>query len=136
MKLLVVDDEALICNGICRMLAGMDCVEEIRSAFSGPEALEIMRTFSPDMVLSDILMPGMNGLDLCQKVKDDPRWSGIPIMIVTSATNDSDLADGFWKLGTPADAFVSKPFDPFDMADRVERMIRNRGVKDVPDGTA
>ncbi len=67
MKLLVVDDEALICNGICRMLAGMDCVEEIRSAFSGLEALEIMRAFSPDMVLSDILMPGMNGLEFIRR---------------------------------------------------------------------
>jgi CheY-like chemotaxis protein len=133
-RVLIVDDEPAVIQMI-------GCVLEIRGyevigAGNGREALTKMETAPPDLIITDLVMPGMNGLDLCWKIKDDPRWSGIPIMIVTSATNDSDLADGFWKLGTPADAFVSKPFDPFEMADRVERMIRNRGSKDAPDGTA
>jgi CheY-like chemotaxis protein len=128
---LIVDDEPAVIQMI-------GCVLEIRGyevigAGNGSEALQKMEEKRPDLVITDLVMPGMNGLDFCRKVKQDDRWESIPVMIVTSATRGTDLADGFWKLGTEAADFVTKPFDPFDMADRVERLLNNGSV-DSSDG--
>ena len=122
-RVLVVDDEPAVIQMI-------GCVLEIRGyevvgAYNGLEALRCMEKARPDLIITDLVMPGMNGLDLCRSVKKDPRWENIPLVVITSATQDSDLADGFWKLGTGADDFVTKPFDPFEMADRVERMLQS-----------
>jgi len=126
-RVLVVDDEPAVIQMI-------GCVLEIRGyevigARNGHEALRCIEKNRPDLIITDLVMPGMNGLDLCRLLKKDPRWVGIPVVVITSATKDSDLADGFWKLGTAADDFVTKPFDPFEMADRVERMIKNNNKK-------
>ena len=123
-RVLIVDDEPAVIQMI-------GCVLEIRGyevigARDGREALRCMEKARPDLIITDLVMPGMNGLDLCRSVKKDARWADIPLMVITSATKDSDLADGFWKLGTAADDFVTKPFDPFEMADRVERIIQQR----------
>ncbi len=121
---LIVDDEPSVIQMI-------SCVLEIRgfeilSAGHGREALERMEEKRPDLIITDLVMPGIDGLQFTRKVKEDPRYRDIPLMIVTSATRDSDLADGFWKMGIGADDFVSKPFDPFEMADRVERLLNGK----------
>jgi len=126
-QVLVVDDEPAVIQMI-------GCVLEIRGyevigAHNGHEAVRCIEKDRPDLIITDLVMPGMNGLDLCRLLKKDPRWVDIPLVVITSATKDSDLADGFWKLGTAADDFVTKPFDPFEMADRVERMIKNNNKK-------
>ena len=121
-RVLVVDDEPAVIQMI-------GCVLEIRGyevlgAGNGREALVSMEASRPDLVITDLVMPGINGLDLSRKIKNNPDWANIPLIIVTSATQDSELADGFWKSGTLADEFVTKPFDPFEMADRVERLLQ------------
>jgi len=126
-RVLIVDDEPAVIQMI-------GCVLEIRGyevigAGDGREALQCMEKSRPDLIITDLVMPVMNGLDLCKSVKNDPRWADIPLVVITSATQDSDLADGFWKLGTAAEDFVTKPFDPFEMADRVERIISNHNSK-------
>lgn len=126
-RVLIVDDEPAVVQMI-------GCVLEVRGyevigAHDGREALRCMERSRPDLIITDLVMPGMNGLDLCRQVKHDPRWEDIPLVVITSATKDSDLADGFWKLGTAADEFITKPFDPFEMADRVEGIIRNHNSR-------
>lgn len=123
-RILVVDDEPSVIQMI-------RCVLEIRGievvgARDGQEALEYLQSSEmPNLVITDLLMPRLNGLDLCRRIRENPDWSKIPLMIITSATNESDLADGFWKSGTPADDFITKPLDPFDVADRAERLMNN-----------
>jgi DNA-binding response OmpR family regulator len=65
----------------------------------------------------------MDGLQVCNAIKSDTALASIPIMLITSATADSEVADGFWKIGTNADDFLSKPFNPFELAARVDRLV-------------
>ena len=128
-RVLIVDDEP----AIIQMIA---CVLEIRgyevvSAGDGLEALNRLEDKRPDMIITDLVMPNMDGLQLCKKVKGDQRWADIPLLVITSATQETDLPDGFWRLGTPADDFLTKPFDPFDVADRIEKMIE-QGAPELP----
>lgn len=95
---------------------------EVATADNGRSALSILKERRPDVAVLDILVPGIDGLTICRKIKTNPEFKAIPVLIITVITKDSDLADGFWKLGSGADDFVTKPFDPFDLADRVERL--------------
>jgi len=81
------------------------------------------REAAPDLIVLDVLLPGVNGLDFCKQLKAKPLYRNIPVLMITVITRESDLADGFWKIGTGADDFVTKPFDPFDLADRIERLL-------------
>lgn len=94
------------------------------TADNGQRALSLMLERKPDVAVFDVIVPGMDGLTLTKKVKRHPDLADVPILIITVITKDSDLADGFWKMGAGADDFVTKPFDPFDLADRVERLHR------------
>ena len=120
---LIVDDEPAVIEMISCALEARHF--EIVSANHGRDGLLRLEEKLPDLIITDLVMPGMNGLDFSRVVKADERFQNIPLIIVTSATDGTELADGFWRIGTPADAFVSKPFDPFELADRVEQMIRD-----------
>jgi CheY-like chemotaxis protein len=94
------------------------------AAASAEKAWEVLgREAAPDLIVLDVLLPGVNGLDFCKQLKAKPLYRNIPVVIITGITRESDLADGFWKIGTGADDFVTKPFDPFDLADRIERLL-------------
>ncbi len=95
---------------------------EVVTAAHGRTALNLLQERPPDVAILDILVPGIDGLTICRRMKSNPELMHIPVLIITVITKDSDLADGFWKMGSGADDFVTKPFDPFDLADRVERL--------------
>lgn len=96
---------------------------EVLSFSNGKKAWEALPEIHPDLVLLDIIMPGMNGLEVCEAIKADFALKEIPVIMITSATNDSEVADGFWKIGTEADDFLSKPFNPMELAARVDRLV-------------
>lgn len=85
-----------------------DAFKTVYTATNGEEALEIIRRDLPDMVVSDVMMPHMDGFELCRRVKSDITVSHIPVVLLT-ARNDSDNMRLGYKLG--ADAYVAKPFD-------------------------
>ncbi|MCA9416564.1 MAG: response regulator, partial [Candidatus Omnitrophica bacterium] len=70
---------------------------------NGKKAVEAIPEEKPDIILLDIIMPGMTGLDVCEKVKNDPATKDIPVILITSATEGTDLDDGFWNIGTQSD---------------------------------
>lgn len=125
---LIVDDERSVVDTLSAVLSirGFGVLE----AYSGETALQLLKEHPrPDLIVLDILLPGVNGLELCQKLKADPNLKGIPVLMITVITKDSDVADGFWRIGTGADDFVTKPFDPFVLADRIERLLaRSQGA--------
>ena len=96
----------------------------ILEANNGNKALELIRRHKPDMIVLDLMLPGINGLEICSRIKSDKHFANIPVLIITVVTKDSDLPDGFWCKGTGADDFVTKPFDPFSLADKVERLLK------------
>ena len=119
---LVVDDERSIVETLSAVLEvrGFRVLE----ADSAERALRIIEQGpAPDAVVLDVLLPGISGLELCQMIRDNDQLKSVPVLMITVITRDTDLADGFWKIGTQADDFVTKPFDPFVLADRVERLL-------------
>ena len=96
---------------------------EVFSFHNGAQAWEAIPDIQPDLILLDIIMPGMNGMDLCSAIKADEALKDIPVILITSATQGSEVADGFWKMGTESDDFLSKPFNPHELAARIDHLL-------------
>ncbi len=117
-SILVVDDEPSISRLIKMSLA----VEgyEVRIANSGFEALEELEKNKPDMMLLDIMMPGMNGFEVCSDVRSRPQYKGMKIVFLTAMGNPGDAQRGFAVGG---DDYIIKPFDPDELLMKVQDMI-------------
>lgn len=100
---------------------------EVVTAHSGPEAIEICLGGQIDVVLLDILMPDMDGFEVCRSLKDDPRTSNIPVVIVTSLDGTEDKIRG---LEAGADDFLSKPVSDLQLMSRVKSLARLKLVSD------
>ncbi len=90
---------------------------------NGMEALEMAGKHLPDLVISDVIMPGMNGLDLCKEIKSSPLLSHIPVVLISAKTGYEDYIEG---LKHGADAYIRKPFQAEELQVRVENLIRSR----------
>jgi signal transduction histidine kinase len=90
-------------------------------AMNGPEALAQVEATNPDVILLDIMMPGMDGFEVCQHLKQDKRWQHIPILVVTALESKADLVRG---LDVGADDFLHKPVDRFELRARERSMLR------------
>ncbi len=123
-KVLVGDDDEAITEMLTTALKirGFDVV----CCYSGSQVAPLAEKENVDVVLLDLIMPGLNGLDACNRLKGNAATRDIPVIIMTSITSDGELADGVWKRGTRADDFISKPFDPFDVADRIDKILSGR----------
>ena len=89
-------------------------------AHDGAEGIAAAREHKPDMIISDIMMPHTSGLELVQTLKADPETKGIPIILLSAKAQTSDLKTG---LDAGADDYVTKPFEPLDLVDRVNRLL-------------
>ena len=96
---------------------------EVISFYNGAKAWEALPDLKPDLILLDIIMPGMNGLELCGLIKSDEDLKDTPVILITSATQGSEVADGIWKIGTESDDFLSKPFNPHELAARIDYLL-------------
>lgn len=96
---------------------------EVIGFSNGLDAWRRLPEIQPDLILLDIIMPGMDGLELCGSIKAHPELAKTPVFLLTSATAGSEVADGFWKIGTNADAFFSKPFNPHEVLAHVDRVL-------------
>ena len=99
-------------------------------ADNGQEALEQIATARPSLILSDIVMPEMNGYDLCRRIKDNPDTASIPVILVTQLFDPVDVIRG---LESGADDFIIKPFDSGDIRSRISSILGTLGLPD-PDG--
>lgn len=104
--LLIVEDEPDLLNFIKRELSGV--FREIYTATDGNEALKSARKHIPNIIVSDVMMPGMNGYELCSRIKNDIEVSHIPVILLTAQTGYAEREAGY-KSG--ADIFLTKPFD-------------------------
>ncbi len=118
-KILIVEDEEDILELIRYNLQ----LERYRitSATSGEEALTKARDEIPDLILLDLMLPGLDGLDVCKEVKKAPATMHIPIVMVTAKSDDADIVSGL-ELG--ADDYIIKPFSPRVLLARVRAVLR------------
>jgi len=115
-RILVVDDERRILNFLTSNLRAQGY--EVITASDGLEALEQFHACNPDLILLDILMPKMNGLDVLKEIRG---FSNIPIIFLSAKGNERDKISG---LDMGADDYISKPFSPDELVSRIEALMR------------
>ena len=118
-SILIVDDEPSNFDVIAAQLS--DCDYLMDYASSGQEALSSLDIYNPDLILLDVMMPGINGIEVCQQIKAMPKWQAVPIVMVTALSSKADLAKC---LDAGADDFISKPVNPEELRARVKSMLR------------
>lgn len=123
-KIIVIEDEADILEVIEHNLSREGYA--VFSATSGDSGLQMTLSEVPDLVLLDIMLPGMDGLAVCHELKSNDATKQIPIIMVTAKGEESDIVLG---LGIGADDYIVKPFSPKELVSRVKAVLR-RGFKD------
>jgi len=117
--ILVVDDEVDILELVCYNLEESG-YRTIRVE-TGEEAIEQVRKTHPDLIILDLMLPGINGLEVCRILKNDQSTGGIPIIMLTARGEESDIVTGL-ELG--ADDYITKPFSPRVLLARINAVIR------------
>ena len=100
---------------------------DVLTAYSGPEALEVIAREHPDIVLLDVMMPGMDGFEVCKRIKADPSTAHIPVVMVTALDQPSDRVTG---LEAGADDFLTKPVQDLALFARVRSLVRLKVMMD------
>lgn len=122
-RVLVVDDEARMRDLIALHLRQSFAVE---TAASGPEALVKLQAGDYDVVVLDVLMPGLDGWEVCRRIRREHR---VPVLMLTAL---SDVEDKLEAFGAGADDYLTKPFDPRELAARVEALARRYKEAEAP----
>ncbi len=117
---LVIDDDAVICTLVRAHLEPEYRVEE---AHDGAEGYALARHLLPDLVITDVMMPRVDGFELCRTIKEDPDIDHVPVVFLTARTDLEDKVEGF---DTGADAYLTKPFEPKELIARIENLIATR----------
>jgi len=120
-KILIVDDEQDITEFIQYNLQKEGFLTEVAS--DGLEALKKADSFKPDLILLDVMMPKMDGIEMCAKIKTDERTSHIPVILLTAK---ADLESKLEGLETGADAYITKPFETQELLVRIKNLIEQR----------
>jgi adenylate cyclase len=124
-RILVVDDQ----RTNAEMLAGLlrNLGYDVDTALDGAAALEKMQAATPDLVVSDIMMPRMDGFELCRRIRAAPSTSLLPVILVTSADPQTERVKG---IEAGADDFITKPVNWAEMFARVKSLLRTKGMQD------
>ncbi len=120
MKILVVDDEELLVKGIRFNLQNEGY--EVLTAFNGLEAVQATRSSNPDLIILDVMMPEMDGLTACSKIRE---FSNVPIILLTAKADDMDKLMGF---DHGADDYLTKPFNILELKARIRALLRRAGT--------
>jgi DNA-binding response OmpR family regulator len=126
-KVLVIDDEAPI-RLLCRVNLEAEGMEVLEAA-DGPSGLEKARTERPDVILLDVMMPGLDGWRVAEQLLEDPDTTGIPIVVLTARAEFRDRARGLDIGGVD---YITKPFNPLELAPLVRDLLQRieRGERD------
>jgi CheY-like chemotaxis protein len=119
-RILAVDDDPTILR-LLQVNLEMEG-HEVLTAGDGHEAMAQVREGSPQVVLLDVMMPGLDGWQVCERIRADPDLAHTPVVFLSARAQESDLARGA-EVG--ADAYVTKPFDPLALIELVERLATN-----------
>ncbi len=126
--ILIADDEQLLRDLVETTLSTPEL--RILKAADGKTALELARREHPDLLLLDLMMPGLPGIEVARDLLDDPATADIPIIILTGAAGDEDRKQG---LALGVCAYLVKPFSPLELLDRVREVVAPANPRRQPD---
>lgn len=124
-RILLADDNQANCELLEAYLANFNCQIEI--ARDGQETIDKATSFQPDLILLDVMMPKLNGFEVCQKIKQDPQMKRIMILMVTAL---NELGDIERAVNAGTDDFLSKPVKRIELLKRVENLLALKGMHD------
>lgn len=119
---LLVEDSIPTRKMIAELLTKQGLKVEVAS--DGIQALEVLPTLNPDLVILDIIMPKMNGYEVCRKIKSNPKTKNIPVIICSSKGEDFDR---YWGIKQGADAYIAKPFKEKELIATIKQFLKRQG---------
>ena len=117
-RILVADDEPSLLRLLEFVLGRRGYV--IQGVTNGNAAIEVLKTESPDLVILDVMMPGLDGYEVLTFIRETPRLEGLPVVMLTARAQLDDIQRG---LTLGADAYLAKPFDPEELFSVVESLV-------------
>jgi DNA-binding response OmpR family regulator len=117
-KVLIVDDEPSIIVPLQFLMEQNGY--ETSVAFSGEEAIETVAASHPNLILLDIMLPIIDGFEVCQRVRENPEWNDIRIILLTAMGSEANIAKG---LALGADAYITKPFSNSEVIAKVKELV-------------
>lgn len=117
-KIFVADDDPVLLRGLDLALTGRGY--EVRTALSGAHLLELLESDRPDLLVLDVMMPGMSGLEVLRRIRGDGRWPNLPVLVVTARSDAVVVREA--REGGAADV-VGKPFRLRDLVGKIERRL-------------
>ncbi|MBD1214439.1 MAG: response regulator transcription factor [Dolichospermum sp.] len=121
--ILVIEDETQILSNLQEILELADF--NVIAAVDGTTGLQLAKSKNPDLIICDIMMPGLNGYEVLQKLRQEPKCADIPLIFLTAKANRSDLRQGMC-LG--ADDYITKPFEPLEILQAVKARLQKRSI--------
>ena len=117
-KILIADDEPNIVVSLEFLMKQKGYA--VKVVTDGEAALQAVGEFGPDLILLDVMMPRMSGYDVCQRVRENPAWAGIRIIMLSAKGRDVEVNKG---MAVGADAYVTKPFSTKELIAQVAQML-------------
>ena len=117
-RILIADDEPNIVVSLEFLMRQKGYVVEVVN--NGEDALRAIGEFRPDLVLLDVMMPRLSGYEFCQKVRENPAWAGVRIVMLSAKGRGVDVTKG---MAVGADAYVTKPFSTKDLIAKVQELL-------------
>ena len=124
-RILIADDNVANRELLEAYLAAVDC--ELEYAVDGADTVAKVKAFVPDLVLLDVMMPKMNGFEVCKAIKADTTTGNTMVLMVTALSELGDIERG---VAAGTDDFLSKPINRFELQKRVENLLRLKGTTD------
>ena len=122
-KILIADDEPSL-RLLVRATLSANKSFELLEAFDGTEALSKAQKELPDLILLDVMMPGLSGFEVCERLKNDPKTKNIIIIMLTAKGQQSDRD---WAISVGTDYFLTKPFSPIELFNLIEKILIKGG---------
>ncbi len=126
-KVLIADDEPNIVTSLEYLMTKGGY--QVQVARNGDEALALVESFQPDLVLLDVMMPRRSGYEVCQKMRERADWRHIRIVMLSAKGREAEVSKG---LSLGADAYVTKPFSNRELVDRIAALLGEGAKPDAP----
>jgi len=118
LKILIADDEQSIVVPLEFLMQQKGY--QVMAAYNGEEAIEKIISFNPDLILLDIMLPIIDGFEVCQMIRSNPNWKDIKVIFVSALGREMDIAKG---LALGADAYITKPFANAEIINKVREVL-------------